>query len=87
MGDVRVTAQNLKVVKTDVERGLIMVHGAVPGSKGGWVLLRDAVKRDLPENVPFPGAFRLPEGAGAPAAAETPAEVQPAAEEAGKDGE
>ena len=87
MGDVRVTAQNLKVVKTDVERGLIMVHGAVPGSKGGWVLLRDAVKRDLPENVPFPGAFRLPEGAAAPAAAETPAEVQPAAVEAGKDGE
>ena len=45
MGDERVTTQNLVVVKTDVERGLVMVRGAVPGSKGGWVLVRDAVKR------------------------------------------
>ena len=58
MGDVRVTTQNLLVVKTDPERGLIMVRGAVPGAKGGWVALRDAVKRTLPEEVPVPGAFR-----------------------------
>jgi large subunit ribosomal protein L3 len=58
MGDVSVTTQNLRVVKTDVERGLIMIRGAVPGAKGGWVLLRDAVKRALPEGVPMPGAFR-----------------------------
>lgn len=58
MGDVSVTTQNLRVVKTDVERGLIMIRGAVPGAKGGWVLLRDAVKRALPESVPMPGAFR-----------------------------
>jgi len=58
MGDVSVTTQNLRVVKTDVERGLIMIRGAVPGSKGGWVLLRDAVKRALPEGAPKPGAFR-----------------------------
>ena len=45
MGDVNVTTQNLRVVKTDPERGLIMIRGAVPGAKGGWVLLRDAVKR------------------------------------------
>ena len=56
MGDARVTTQNLTVVKTDVMRGLIMVKGAVPGSKGGWVLLRDAAKRPLPEGVPMPAA-------------------------------
>jgi large subunit ribosomal protein L3 len=44
MGDRRVTTQNIKVVKTDVERGLIMVEGAVPGAKGGWIMIRDAVK-------------------------------------------
>ncbi len=58
MGAERVTTQNLEVVRTDVDRGLIMVKGAVPGSKGGWVLLRDAVKVKLPESVPTPGAFR-----------------------------
>jgi large subunit ribosomal protein L3 len=58
MGDVRITTQNLKVVKTDTERGLVMVRGAVPGSKGGWVILRDAVKSALPENAPKPGAIR-----------------------------
>ncbi|MBI1385885.1 MAG: 50S ribosomal protein L3 [Rhizobiales bacterium] len=45
MGSVRVTTQNLEIVATDVERGLIMIRGAVPGSKGGWVLVRDAIKR------------------------------------------
>ena len=58
MGDVRVTTQNLKVVRLDVERGLVMVRGAVPGSKGGWVLLRDAIKADVPENAPRPAAIR-----------------------------
>jgi len=58
MGNVSVTTQNLRVVKTDVERGLIMIRGAVPGAKGGWVLLSDAVKRALPDGVPKPGAFR-----------------------------
>ncbi|KZK78956.1 50S ribosomal protein L3 [Pseudovibrio sp. Ad13] len=58
LGAERVTTQNLKVVRTDVERGLIMVEGSVPGSKGGWILVRDAIKKALPENVPVPGAFR-----------------------------
>jgi large subunit ribosomal protein L3 len=58
MGDARVTTQNLKIVKTDVERGLVMVRGAVPGAKGGWVLLRDAVKRALPENAPVPASLK-----------------------------
>ena len=67
MGDERVTTQNLEVVKTDVERGLLLVRGAVPGSKGGWVLVRDAVKRALPKDAPKPGAFRKSAGAAAPA--------------------
>ncbi|MGI9425853.1 MAG: 50S ribosomal protein L3 [Hyphomicrobiaceae bacterium] len=60
MGAERVTTQNLEVVKTDVDRGLVMIKGAVPGNKGGWVLVRDAVKRPLPDGVPTPGAFRAP---------------------------
>jgi len=59
MGAVQVTTQNLEVVKVDVERGVILVKGAVPGSKDGWVLLRDAVKRALPEEAPKPGGFRF----------------------------
>jgi large subunit ribosomal protein L3 len=62
LGNEKVTTQNIEVVGTDVERGLIMVRGAVPGAKGGWVHLRDAVKRKLPDGVPVPGKFRLPEG-------------------------
>jgi large subunit ribosomal protein L3 len=58
MGDERVTTQNLKVVKTDLDRGLVMVRGAVPGAKGGWVLLRDAVKSGMPDGAPTPGALR-----------------------------
>ena len=67
MGDERVTTLNLKVVRTDVERGLILVEGAVPGAKGGWILVRDAVKKTLPDGAPKPGAFRLPESRGAEA--------------------
>ncbi|MDQ0394115.1 50S ribosomal protein L3 [Labrys monachus] len=63
LGDERVTTMNLKVVRTDVDRGLILVEGAVPGAKGGWILVRDAVKKQLPEAAPKPGAFRLPEAA------------------------
>jgi len=58
MGNERVTTQNLKVVKTDVERGLILVEGAVPGPNSGWIIVRDAVKRK-PKDVPLPGAFRV----------------------------
>jgi large subunit ribosomal protein L3 len=71
LGDERVTTLNLKVVRTDVERGLILVEGAVPGARGGWILVRDAVKKRLPDGAPKPGAFRLPEaqGSAAPVAA------------------
>ncbi|GAA0538685.1 large subunit ribosomal protein L3 [Rhizomicrobium palustre] len=54
----RVTTQNLEVAKVDVERGLIMVRGSVPGSKGGWVFIRDAVKRDLPKEAPKPASVQ-----------------------------
>lgn len=63
MGDVRVTTQNLKIARTDVERGLIMIEGSVPGSKGCWIMVRDAIKKALPEGVPVPGAFRAPDAA------------------------
>jgi len=58
MGDRTVTTLNLKVVRTDVERGLVMVEGAVPGSKGGFIMLRDAVKQPLHKDAPKPGKFR-----------------------------
>jgi large subunit ribosomal protein L3 len=70
LGDERVTTLNLKVVRTDVERGLILIEGAVPGAKGGWILVRDAVKKKLPDGAPKPGAFRLPEAAAAAAQSE-----------------
>ena len=58
LGDERVTTQNVKVVKVDAEQGLIMLRGSVPGSKGGWVLVRDAIKHDIPKDAPKPGALR-----------------------------
>ncbi|MEI9983217.1 MAG: 50S ribosomal protein L3 [Aliidongia sp.] len=70
MGVVRVTTQNLKVVSTDAERGLILVMGAVPGWEGGYVTIKDAVKRKAPENLPFPAAIKA-----APAPAETSADA------------
>jgi large subunit ribosomal protein L3 len=58
MGDRRVTTQNIEVVSTDAERGLILLRGAVPGSKGAWILVRDAVKAPLPYTAPKPAALR-----------------------------
>src|ERR1700691_3786083 len=68
MGVDRITTLNLRVVQTDVARGLILVEGAVPGVKGGWITVRDAVKKRLPEGVPKPGKFKLSEAAAASAA-------------------
>ena len=85
MGAARVTTQNLQVVKTDADRGLIMVKGAVPGSKGGWVTIKDAVKKATPENVIYPAALKSAaeeaEKLAAAAAAQAEAEAK-AAEEA-----
>ena len=68
MGQVRVTTQNLEVVRTDPDKGLILIRGAVPGAKGGWIEIRDAVKASLPDNAPKPAALRSANGN---AAAET----------------
>ena len=80
MGVERVTTLNLKVMQTDVERGLILVEGAVPGVKGGWIMVRDAVKKKLPDGVPKPGKFKLAGAAAeAGAAVETAAPPEPTA--------
>ncbi|PTE21414.1 50S ribosomal protein L3 [Cereibacter changlensis JA139] len=79
MGAVRVTTQNLQVVRTDSDRGLIMIKGAVPGSKGGWVTIKDAVKKPVPDNVIIPAALRSAAQA-AHAAALAAAEAAAAAE-------
>lgn len=93
MGAARVTTQNLEIVATDVERGLLLVKGAVPGSKGGWVLVRDAVKKAVPEEAPFPASLQVANDVGgADAAADVaPAEIvadqaaEQAADEKGQD--
>lgn len=73
MGAERKTIQNLQVVSVDDEHGLILVRGAVPGSKNGWVFIKDAVKKSLPENVPFPAGLKQ-EKTAAPKAEEATAE-------------
>ncbi|MCG5241108.1 50S ribosomal protein L3 [Azospirillum doebereinerae] len=70
LGDEKVTVLNLQVVSVDEARGLILVKGAVPGAEGGWLRVRDAVKKKAPEGLPFPAAVKS-----APAA-EAPAETQ-----------
>ena len=72
MGVDQVTTQNLRVVQTDVERGLILVEGSVPGHAGGWIAVRDAVKKPLPKDAPLPGKFRVHAEPQAEAAAAEP---------------
>jgi large subunit ribosomal protein L3 len=86
LGVERVTTLNLKVRQTDVARGLILVEGAVPGVKGGWITVRDAVKKKLPDGAPKPGKFKLADAAPAdkadertPPADQATAAPQPAA--------
>ena len=93
MGDARVTTQNLRVVSTDAERGLILIRGAVPGAKGGYVMIIDAVKRARPDEAPYPAGLvgmAAPDATGedeapseeAEAVEETPAEEAKADEQA-----
>ena len=77
MGVDRVTTLNLRVVQTDVARGLVLVEGAVPGTAGGWIFLRDAIKKALPKDAPQPGKFRMPTAA---------TDVAPAADTESKEG-
>ncbi len=86
MGAERVTVQNLSVVRTDADQGLILLSGSVPGHKGAWVEISDAVKAALPEDAPFPAGVRggnQPDAEDMPAeevaAEETPAEAADAA--------
>jgi large subunit ribosomal protein L3 len=81
LGAERVTTQNLRVVQTDPDRGLILVEGAVPGVAGGYIFVRDAVKRALPKDAPVPGKFRE---AGSGEAVESPAPVEAAPEQNGE---
>jgi large subunit ribosomal protein L3 len=68
LGAERVTTQSVQVVTADPDRGLLMIKGSVPGSRGGFVLIKDASKRKAPEGLPFPAALREA------AASESPAE-------------
>jgi len=59
LGAARVTTQSLEVISVDAERGILMVKGSVPGCAGGYVLVKDALKRRTSEGLPFPAALRL----------------------------
>ena len=57
LGVERVTTLNVEVAAVDAEKGLLMIKGAVPGAKGGYVRVRDAIKRARPGDVPYPAAL------------------------------
>ena len=82
LGDARTTVQNLRIHSTDADRGLILVAGAVPGAKGGYVLVSDAKKRPAPDGLPFPGAVRVAGEETAPEE-ETPDDAAPEEEGTG----
>src|SRR5947208_4578388 len=75
LGNERVTTQNLEVVSADIERGVLMLKGSVPGSPGGWVLVKDAVKRKAPDGLPFPAGLRSDASAASSAETEEPSET------------
>lgn len=87
MGDRQRTQQNLEVVQTDAERGLIFVKGSVPGSKNAWLLVRDSVKLRAPAELPFPGAvLDLNAQAAQPVEVATPVEAEVQSADEGKEG-
>jgi large subunit ribosomal protein L3 len=86
MGDRQRTQQNLEVVQTDAERGLLFVRGSVPGSKGAWLMVRDAAKVARPAEAPYPAGLKVRETANDGAPADTPAEVVAADATDGQEG-
>ena len=72
MGSSTVTTQNLQIIKTDSEKGFIFVKGSVPGSKGGWVILKDSIKIKNSEDLPLPAGIK-----GHLSTEETPVEETP----------
>ena len=74
MGDKQRTQQNLEVVRTDDDRGLIFVKGSVPGSKNGWLLVRDSVKVARHAEAPYPAGLKAVANSNEQAAADTPAD-------------
>ncbi|MEG3160018.1 50S ribosomal protein L3 [Sphingomonas sp. LB2R24] len=83
MGDKYRTQQNLEIVSTDVERGLLFVKGSVPGSKGGWLFVKDSVKVARHADAPFPAGLKT---ANSNTAADTPAEMTDAPAADGQEG-
>jgi large subunit ribosomal protein L3 len=83
MGDKYRTQQNLEIVSTDVERGLLFVKGSVPGSKGGWLFVKDSVKVARHADAPFPAGLKT---ANSNTAADTPAETTDAPAADGQEG-
>jgi len=86
-GDERKTQQNLEIVSTDAEEGIILVKGAVPGAKNGWVLVNDAVKKARHADAPYPGAVKAEAAPEPEAASEAPAEEAAAEETAATENE
>ena len=78
MGFERVTVQSLEVVTVDEDRGLVMVRGAVPGAKGGWVEISDALKKALPDGVPTPAGIKAEAAPEETAVEDAPVEDAPA---------
>ena len=85
MGAVRNTTQNLEVVSVDDEEGIVLICGAVPGPKNGWVLISDAIKKAAPEGVPFPAGLVSDAPAEAASAEDAAAEAAPEADDAAVD--
>lgn len=75
MGDRQRTQQNLEIVQTDAERGLLFVRGSVPGSKGAWLTVKDAVKVPRHADAPYPAGLKAAATANDGAPADTPAEA------------
>ena len=85
MGAATNTTQNIEVVAVDDAEGLVLLKGAVPGSKGGWVRISDAVKQKLPEGVPFPARTTVDVETDAKAAAQAAKDAEEAEKQAAKD--